>query len=95
MTVTTALFGSLSGLFIGVYSNGVRKLPLLRKPWEHLVLMGFMGYLGHQYPGIEDATLARVNGMRDAEEAEAWYTMAAAQGHPGAEVRDSKTRFSC
>lgn len=65
MTVTTALFGSLSGLFIGVYSNGVRKLPLLRKPWEHLVLMGFMGYLGHQYPGIEDATLARVNAMRE------------------------------
>ena len=65
MTVTTALFGSLSGLFIGVYSNGVRKLPLLRKPWEHLVLMGFMGYLGHQYPAIEDATLARVNEMRE------------------------------
>lgn len=65
MTVTTALFGSLSGLFIGVYSNGVRKLPLLRKPWEHLVLMGVMGYLGHQYPAIEDATLARVNAMRE------------------------------
>ena len=65
MTVTTALFGSLSGLFIGVYSNGVRKLPLLRKPWEHLVLMGFMGYLGHQYPGIEDATLARAFNLAD------------------------------
>ena len=58
MTFTTAALGSLSGLFIGVFSNGVRKLPLFRRPWDHLILMGLMGYGGHKYPQLEDATLA-------------------------------------
>ena len=48
MTLTTAALGSLSGLFIGVFSNGVRKLPLFRRPWDHLILMGIMGYGGHK-----------------------------------------------
>ena len=64
MTVTTAVFGAASGLFISLYSNGIRKLPLLRRPWEHALMMTFMGYLGHKYPSIEDSTLARVNAMR-------------------------------
>ena len=66
MTFTTAALGSLSGLFIGVFSNGVRKLPLFRRPWDHLILMGIMGYGGHKYPQLEDATLERVNAMRAA-----------------------------
>jgi len=66
MTLTTAALGSLSGLFIGVFSNGVRKLPLFRRPWDHLILMGLMGYGGHKYPQLEDATLERVNAMRAA-----------------------------
>ena len=66
MTLTTAALGSLSGLFIGVFSNGVRKLPLFRRPWDHLILMGIMGYGGHKYPQLEDATLERVNAMRAA-----------------------------
>ena len=66
MTFTTAALGSLSGLFIGVFSNGVRKLPLFRRPWDHLILMGLMGYGGHKYPQLEDATLERVNAMRAA-----------------------------
>ena len=53
MTFTTAALGSLSGLFIGVFSNGVRKLPLFRRPWDHLILMGIMGYGGHKYPQLE------------------------------------------
>ena len=66
MTFTTAALGSLSGLFIGGFSNGVRKLPLFRRPWDHLILMGIMGYGGHKYPQLEDATLERVNAMRAA-----------------------------
>ena len=64
MTFGTALFGGLSGFGIAMLSNGIRKLPLLRRPWEHAVLVGIMAYGGACYPELEDETLARVNRMR-------------------------------
>ena len=64
MTVSTAFMGASSGLFISFFSNSVRKLPLMRRPWEHVILVGIMGYLGHKYPQIEADTRERVNRMR-------------------------------
>lgn len=65
MGLAHVAIGCGSGLFVAVFSNGVRKLPLFRRPWDHLILMGIMGALGAQYPALEDSTLARVNIMRE------------------------------
>uniref|UniRef100_A0A7R9SVC2 Uncharacterized protein n=1 Tax=Polyblepharides amylifera TaxID=1486889 RepID=A0A7R9SVC2_9CHLO len=39
----TATAGMIGGLFVSVFSNGIRKVPLMRHPWEHLLGMG-VGY---------------------------------------------------
>ena len=38
--VSGALVGGILGLTLQLYSNGVRKLPLMRHPWEHVLLTG-------------------------------------------------------
>mmetsp|Transcript_11875 Transcript_11875/g.35391 ORF Transcript_11875/g.35391 Transcript_11875/m.35391 type:complete len:88 (+) Transcript_11875:204-467(+) len=65
MTFTTFLIGGGMGLGVQLFSNTVRKLPLLRRPWEHVIAIGIMGWMGHKYPSWEDASLARVNRMRE------------------------------
>ncbi|KAF6136591.1 hypothetical protein GIB67_016047 [Kingdonia uniflora] len=40
MPIGTTMFGVLLGLGTQMYSNGLRKLPLMRHPWEHVIGMG-------------------------------------------------------
>ncbi|KAL4200989.1 hypothetical protein AMTRI_Chr02g256360 [Amborella trichopoda] len=40
MPSTPVVIGALLGLGTQVYSNALRKLPLMRHPWEHLLGMG-------------------------------------------------------
>ncbi|QDZ24728.1 hypothetical protein HOP50_14g72650 [Chloropicon primus] len=42
MGASAALFGGALGFMTQVYSNAVRRLPVLRKPWEH----GIAGLVG-------------------------------------------------
>ncbi|KAK9820798.1 hypothetical protein WJX74_004980 [Apatococcus lobatus] len=35
--VSGVLLGGLLGLTVQLYSNAVRKLPLMRHPWEHVL----------------------------------------------------------
>ncbi|GLJ36202.1 hypothetical protein SUGI_0726710 [Cryptomeria japonica] len=40
MVTGITVAGALLGLGCQLYSNGVRKLPLMRHPWEHVLGMG-------------------------------------------------------
>ena len=38
--VSGVVLGGLLGLTVQLYSNAVRKLPLMRHPWEHVLWTG-------------------------------------------------------
>ena len=38
--VSGLLLGGVLGLTVQLYSNAVRKLPLMRHPWEHVLWTG-------------------------------------------------------
>jgi len=40
MVSTPTMVGALLGLGVQLYSNAVRKLPLMRNPWEHVIGIG-------------------------------------------------------
>ncbi|KAL8101467.1 hypothetical protein AgCh_033390 [Apium graveolens] len=40
MPATATMIGALLGLSTQIYSNALRKLPLMRHPWEHVLGMG-------------------------------------------------------
>ncbi|XP_078445990.1 excitatory amino acid transporter [Wolffia australiana] len=40
MPATATAIGVLLGLGTQIYSNALRKLPLMRHPWEHVLGMG-------------------------------------------------------
>ena len=46
MPVSGTVFGAMLGLGVQFYSNAVRKLPLMRNPWEHAIAAGLGGYAG-------------------------------------------------
>jgi len=43
------LAGAASGMFIQCFSNSLRRVPVMSKPWEHLLAVGVCGYIGSQY----------------------------------------------
>ncbi|KAF0852321.1 mitochondrial Complex I CI NADH:ubiquinone oxidoreductase subunit B14.5b N4BM/NDUFC2 [Andalucia godoyi] len=53
MGFTAVLVGSVLGLGVQVYSNAVRKLPLFRRPWEHLIAVGVGGAFGYTIRKVE------------------------------------------
>ncbi|EFJ26709.1 hypothetical protein SELMODRAFT_97190 [Selaginella moellendorffii] len=44
MVSTPTVAGAVLGLAIQLYCNGMRKLPLMRHPWEHVLFMGIGAY---------------------------------------------------
>ena len=46
MAVSGTVFGAMLGLGVQFYSNAVRKLPLMRNPWEHAIALGLGGVAG-------------------------------------------------
>jgi len=46
MAVSGTVFGAMLGLGVQFYSNAVRKLPLMRNPWEHVIAVGVGGVAG-------------------------------------------------
>ena len=46
MAVSGTVFGAILGLGVQFYSNAVRKLPLMRNPWEHAIALGLGGFAG-------------------------------------------------
>ena len=43
------LVGASCRIAVQLYSNAVRKLPLMRHPWEHVLLAGIGGYAGYKF----------------------------------------------
>ena len=50
MAVSGTVFGAMLGLGVQFYSNAVRKLPLMRNPWEHAIALGLGGFAGAPRP---------------------------------------------
>eukprot|EP00949_MAST-11_sp_MAST-11-sp1_P005466 g5466.t1 len=48
------LVGASCGIAVQLYSNAVRKLPLMRHPWEHVLLAGIGGYAGYKFTQWEE-----------------------------------------
>lgn len=51
-----AVIGSALGLGIQLYANAVRKLPLMRNPWEHVLFIGAGAYAGNWLVEFEERT---------------------------------------
>eukprot|EP00736_Rhodelphis_marinus_P013208 Rmarinus@m.4849 len=47
------ILGSLTGVFAVVTYNGVRKRPLFRNPWNHLIAIGLGAYALRQWSHAE------------------------------------------
>ncbi len=56
MAASGAAIGSLLGLGVQLYANAVRKLPLMRNPWEHAIAIGLGGYAGKWLVEFEERT---------------------------------------
>lgn len=56
MAASGAAIGSLLGLGVQLYANAVRKLPLMRNPWEHVIAIGLGGYAGKWLVEFEERT---------------------------------------
>ncbi|KAJ1448912.1 hypothetical protein M885DRAFT_573575 [Pelagophyceae sp. CCMP2097] len=65
MPFQSMVVGACSGMGVMIFAraaaNGLRKLFMLRRPWHHLVLSSFCGYIGYYYPIWELEQLAQVN----------------------------------
>ena len=58
MAVSGTVFGAMLGLGVQFYSNAVRKLPLMRNPWEHAIALGVGGFAGMTTPPLPVRALA-------------------------------------
>ena len=61
--VSGAFFGGCIGLGINMYSNALRKVPLMRQPWEHLIAMGLGAYTGNYLVEFENRTAKELDVM--------------------------------
>eukprot|EP00242_Pyramimonas_sp_CCMP2087_P010719 CAMPEP_0198197150 /NCGR_PEP_ID=MMETSP1445-20131203/734_1 /TAXON_ID=36898 /ORGANISM="Pyramimonas sp., Strain CCMP2087" /LENGTH=76 /DNA_ID=CAMNT_0043866327 /DNA_START=105 /DNA_END=335 /DNA_ORIENTATION=- len=50
---SATLAGMGAGLFVKLFSNGLRKMPLMREPWEHVLLMGAGAMAANAYVEYE------------------------------------------
>lgn len=57
------LTGAVLGVGVQLYSNTVRRLPLMRHPWEHVLAFGIGGYLGMKLNEVEENTRQDLNTM--------------------------------
>ena len=55
--------GAVCGLGVQLYSNTVRRLPLMRHPWEHVLGMGIGGFIATRIVAVEEDTRADLNTM--------------------------------
>ena len=48
MSGAYVFYGALCGLGVNLFSNAVRKLPYLYRPYEHVIALGVGGYAGYR-----------------------------------------------
>ncbi|PXF47028.1 hypothetical protein BWQ96_03218 [Gracilariopsis chorda] len=70
---STALAYGCMGFALAAFSNGVRKLPVMRRPWEHVMYFGIGTWLGSKVDSFKTnnkALLAEQMAKREAVAAE-------------------------
>ena len=65
MVATQAAFGALLGVGVQLYVNAVRKLPLMRDPWLHVLWAGAGASFGTWLVGFEERTEKDLRGELD------------------------------
>lgn len=63
MVSSATLIGAAFGLSCQLYSNAVRKLPLMRHPWEHLVGIGLGAWAGNALVKWEEQATVSLDKM--------------------------------
>ncbi|CBI27674.3 unnamed protein product, partial [Vitis vinifera] len=48
MPLSATVVGAVLGLSVQLHSNALRKLPLMRHPWEHVLAIGIGAVFGNQ-----------------------------------------------
>ena len=61
--VSGAFFGGCIGLGINLYSNALRKVPLMRQPWEHVIALGAGAWAGNALVEYENRTAKELEVM--------------------------------
>eukprot|EP00924_Labyrinthula_sp_SR-Ha-C_P014082 snap_masked-scaffold_56-processed-gene-1.49-mRNA-1 protein AED:0.43 eAED:0.43 QI:0/-1/0/1/-1/1/1/0/70 len=55
------IIGGLIGISVNVYSNGLRKLPLMHRPWEHVIAFGVGGLAALKLKQFDEAQTENLN----------------------------------
>lgn len=58
------IIGGLLGLGVQLYCNAVRKLPLMRNPWEHVLFIGAGAAFGNWLVDFEERTALELKGRK-------------------------------
>ncbi|KAK9809155.1 hypothetical protein WJX72_010341 [[Myrmecia] bisecta] len=61
--VSGTVAGALFGLGVQLYSNALRKVPLMRNPWEHVIAIGVGAGFGTWLVDFEERTTLDVERM--------------------------------
>ncbi|PSC68777.1 Excitatory amino acid transporter 1 [Micractinium conductrix] len=61
--VSAPVFGAVLGVGVQLYVNGVRKLPLLRDPWLHVLWAGAGASFGTWLNSFEERTEKDLHAM--------------------------------
>eukprot|EP00898_Chlorokybus_atmophyticus_P006058 jgi/Chlat1/6453/Chrsp45S05957 len=69
MPATATIVGMYLGLGVQLYSNAVRKLPLMRHPWEHLLAIGLGGAFGSGVARWEEKLIVQTTEYLEQREA--------------------------
>ncbi|KAF1321003.1 hypothetical protein FI667_g12202, partial [Globisporangium splendens] len=64
MGVTGVVVGSLMGLTTKLGSNVLQKVPYMRHPWEHVLLIGAGAYAGNYFQNKYHQDLKEVEELR-------------------------------
>lgn len=59
---SAATWGALLGFGINVYANGLRKVPLMRRPWEHVIATAAGAAFGVWYADLEHSLDVKLQG---------------------------------
>ncbi|KAK9843709.1 hypothetical protein WJX81_003247 [Elliptochloris bilobata] len=64
-----AFVGAIAGFAVVLYSNGLRKVPLMREPWEHFIGAGIGAWLGNELVKYVERTEKEIEELLQRREA--------------------------
>jgi hypothetical protein len=64
LAMVSAWSGALFGLAVQLMSNALQKLPLMRRPWEHVLFAAGGAFVGHKLGDLEVELTQRIEAHR-------------------------------